>query len=61
MYVCSFNKYLDDLDELFKFTSKVFDIIAVSETKIARQNSQTTNINVKNCTIQTLLADFQSE
>ena len=54
MYVCSLNKYFDDLDELFKCTNKVFDIIAVSETRITKQISLTTNINLKSYAIQTL-------
>ena len=61
MYVCCLNKNFDDLDELFKFTNKVFDIIAVSETRITKQTSLTTNIELKNYTMQTLLAEFPSE
>ena len=61
MYVCCLKKNFDDLDELFKFTNKVFDIIAVSETRITKQTSLTTNVELKNYTMQTLLADFPSE
>ena len=49
MYVCSFNK---NFDELFKCTNKVFDIIAISETKLRKQVSLTTNINLKNYAIE---------
>ena len=61
MYVCCLNKNFDHLDELFTFTNKVFDIIAVSETRITKQTSLTTNVELKNYTMQTLLADFPSE
>ena len=61
MYVCCLKRNFDDLDELFKFTNKVFDIIAVSETRITKQTSLTTNVELKNYTMQTLLADFPSE
>ena len=36
---CSLSKDFDDLDHLLKYTNKVFDIFAVSETKITRQTS----------------------
>ena len=49
------------LTRYFKCTNKVFDIIAVSETRITKQTSLTTNINLKNYTIQTLSADFLRE
>ena len=41
MYVCSLDKNFDDLDELFKCAHKVFEIIAVSETRIGKQTSLT--------------------
>ena len=49
---CSLNKNLDDLDHLLKCTNKVFDIIAVSETRITKQTSLTSNINLKNYAIE---------
>ena len=45
---CSSNKNFDDFDHLLKYTNKVFDIIAVSKTRIAKQTSLTTNMNLKN-------------
>ena len=45
---CSLNKNLNDLDHLRKCKNKVFHIIAVSETRITKQTSHTTNINLKN-------------
>ena len=49
---CSLNKNFDDLDHLLKCTNKVFDIIAVSETRITKQASLTTNISLKNYAIE---------
>ena len=49
---CSLNKYFGDLDHLLKCTNKVFDIIAVSETRITKQTSVTSNINLKNYAIK---------
>ena len=49
---CSLNKNFDDLDHLLKCTNKVFDIIAVTETRIIKQTSLTTNINLINYAIE---------
>ena len=43
------NKNFDDLDHLLKCTNKVSDIIAVTETRITKQTSLTTNSNLRNC------------
>ena len=48
----SLNKNFDDLDHLLKCTNKVFDIIVASETRITKQASLTTNINLKNYAIE---------
>ena len=48
----SLNKNFDDLDHLLKCTNKVFDIIAVSESRTTKQISLTTNINLKNYAIE---------
>ena len=61
MYLCSLNKNFDDLDEKFKCTNKVLEIIAVNKTRITKQTSLTINISLKNYTIQTLSAEFLSE
>ena len=45
---CSLNKNFDDLDHLLKCTNKVFDKIAVTKTRITKQTSLTTNINLRN-------------
>ena len=42
----------DNLERIFKCTIKVFNIIAVSETRITKQTTFTTNINLKNYTIE---------
>ena len=49
---CSLNKSFDDLDHLLKCKNKVFDIIAVIETRITKQTSLTSNINLKKCAIE---------
>ena len=36
---CSLSKKFDDLEHLLKCTSKVFDIVAVSETRITGKTS----------------------
>ena len=48
---CSLNKNFDDLDHLLKCTNKIFDIIAVTETRITKQTSLTANINLRNYAI----------
>ena len=45
---CSSSKNFDDLEHLLKCTNKVFDIVAVSETKIAKNISLTSNLNLQN-------------
>ena len=45
---CSLSKNFDDLEHLLKCTNKVFDIVAVSQTRITRNTSLTSNINVQN-------------
>ena len=47
-----FKQNFDDLDHLLKCTNKVFDIIAVTETRIAKQTSFSTNINLRNYVIE---------
>ena len=49
---CSLNKNFDDLDHLLKCTNKVFDIVAVTETRITKQTSRTTNINLRDYAIE---------
>ena len=44
---CSLNKNFDDLDHLVKCTNKIFDIIGVSKTRITKQTSLKTSINLK--------------
>ena len=49
---CSLNKNFDDPDHLLKCTNKVFDIVAVTETRITKQTSLATNINLRNYAIE---------
>ena len=45
---CSLNKNFDDLQYLLSSTKKVFDIIAVSETRITKTVSLLNNLNLNN-------------
>ena len=45
---CSLNKSFDDLVYLLKCTSKTFDTIAVSETRISKKTSVIFNVNLNN-------------
>ena len=49
---CSLNKNFDDLVHLRKCTNKIFDVISVTETRIAKQTPLTTNINLRNYAIE---------
>ena len=43
-----FKNIFDDLDYLLKCTNKVFDIILVTQTRITKQTSLATKINLRN-------------
>ena len=45
---CSFNKNFDDLQHLWSCTKIMFDIIAISETRITKQVSLSNNLNLNN-------------
>ena len=45
---CSLNKNFDDLQHLLSCTKNVFDIIAISETRITKQVSLLNNLNLNN-------------
>ena len=45
---CSLNKNFDDLQHLLNCTKKIFDIIAISETRITKQVSLLNNLNLNN-------------
>ena len=49
---CSLNKNINDLEHLLKCTNNVFDIIAVTETRLTKQTSLTNNINLRNYAIE---------
>ena len=49
---CSLNKNFDDLQHLLSFTKNVFDIIAVSETRITKQVSLLNNLNLNNYSLE---------
>ena len=50
---CSLSKNFDDLVYLLKCTKKDFDIFAVSETRISKKTSLTSNINLNNYYFET--------
>ena len=58
---CFLNKNFDDLDHPLKCTNKAFCIIAVSETRITKQISVTTNIKLKNYSIEFTPADSSAQ
>ena len=45
---CSLNKKFDDLEHLLSCTKKMFDIIAISETRITNNVSLLNNLNLNN-------------
>ena len=45
---CSLSKNFGDLEHLLKCANKLFDIVAVSETRITRNTSLTFNTNLQN-------------
>ena len=45
---CSLNKNFDDLQHLLSCTKIKFDIIAISETRITKQVSLSSNLNLNN-------------
>ena len=45
---CSANKNFDDLQHLLHYTKNLFDIIAISETRITKQVSLLNNLNLNN-------------
>ena len=49
---CSLNKNFDDPVYLLKCTNENFDIIAVSETRISKKTSLTSNINLNNYSLE---------
>ena len=57
----SLNKSFNDLFHVLKCTNKVFDIIAVSENRITKQTSLTTNINLKNYAIEFTSTESSAE
>lgn len=49
---CSLNTNFDDIDHLFQCKNKAFEISEVRKTRITKQNTLTTNINLKDCPIE---------
>ena len=49
---CSINKNFDDLQHLLHCTKNLFDIIAISETRITKQVSLLNNLNLNNYSLE---------
>ena len=49
---CSLNKNFDDLQHLLNCTKNLFDIIAISETRITKQVFLLNNLNLNNYSIE---------
>ena len=45
---CSLNKNFEDLEYLLKATNKIFDVIAISESRILKDTNLSKNINTYN-------------
>ena len=48
---CSLNKSFGDLEYLLNCTDKIFDVVAVSETRITRNTYKLCNISLKNYSV----------
>ena len=49
---CSLSRNFDDLQHLLSCTNKIFDIIAITETRITENVSITNNLSIKNYSIE---------
>ena len=49
---CSLNKNFDDLEHVSSSTSKYFDIIAITKTRITKNVSLTNNLTMNNFSVQ---------
>ena len=54
---CSLNKNFDDLQHLLNCTKNLFDIIAISETRITKQVSLLNNLNLNNYSFEFTLTE----
>ena len=48
---CSLSKKFDDLQQLLSCTNKIFDIIAITETRNTKNGSITNNLSINNDSI----------
>ena len=49
---CSLSRNFDDLQHLLSCTNKIFDIIAITETRIKENVSITNNLSIKNYSVE---------
>ena len=50
--VCSLGKNFDELQDLLKSTNKNFDVIAITETRVRKDISITSNLSLNNCSLE---------
>ena len=51
---CPLNKNFDDLKQLLECTNKKFDVVAVTETRFARNTSKLCKISLKNYAVESI-------
>ena len=49
---CSLSKYFNELQQLLKSTNKNFDVIAITETRIRKDISITSNLSLNNYSLE---------
>ena len=57
---CSFNKYFKDLEYFLTATSKTFDVIGISESRILKNTNSSKNINIYNYSLEFTLNESQA-
>ena len=50
--MCSFGKNFDELQHFLKYTKKIFDVIAITETRIRKDTSITSNLSLNNFSLE---------
>ena len=57
---CSLNKSFDDLEHLLSCTNKIFDVIAITETRITKDVSLTNNLTMNNFSFEFTPTEFSA-
>ena len=61
LHSCYLNKNFEDLEYLLKATSKNFDVIAISESRILRDTNLSKNINICNYSVEFTPTESQAD